>query len=403
MDFANPTSLRIGMSGVLAGKRYRVAGRIVMGMDDAGATYYWNEFNLVNDEGEVATLVYEESGRGGQWRLFTLFEPEFPISAQDAATKRVGDPLNLEGQEVRVTLVDESRVYHIEGEAPEGVEVGDVAHYFNAESGNTMQVVSWTGDEVECYRGVSLAGRVVAVAFNLPYESSTRPRSALAASLSALRGSDKTGENYISMRTFLLMVAGIVLIAAVAFAGYSFSSNKGNAGVRKTSAPSSSLVVGTSGKLGGQNYRIRSHAIVEIAEVGRVFDRHEYRLVDMDDAEALLVLGQKPGVKDWVLFRPLQPLKPITPVQAGALRVGQVVNLDGGVASVDEIFRSVIRRADGEESPNARSGGVLFGFGGHAGSTPLLVLWNHDGIVFFRGQTLLAQDVKTAFPRTAGN
>ncbi|MEI9864534.1 MAG: hypothetical protein WDN00_08275 [Limisphaerales bacterium] len=33
----------------------------------------------------------------------------------------------------------------IEGRAPDGVEVGDVANYFNAEAGDMMQVVSWTG------------------------------------------------------------------------------------------------------------------------------------------------------------------------------------------------------------------------------------------------------------------
>ena len=78
------------------------------------------------------------------------------MTAADAATKQAGDPLNLDGTAVRVTLVDESRVCDIEGEAPEGVEVGDVARYFNAESGNTMQVVSWTGEEVEYFRGKSL-------------------------------------------------------------------------------------------------------------------------------------------------------------------------------------------------------------------------------------------------------
>ena len=62
-----------------------------------------------------------------------------------------------------MTLVDESRVYHIEGKAPEGVEIGDVAHYFNAETGNNMQVVSWTGDEWSF--GASIQPGSVATAF----------------------------------------------------------------------------------------------------------------------------------------------------------------------------------------------------------------------------------------------
>ena len=132
-----------------------------------GETYYWNEFNLESDGGEVATLVYEETERGGEWRLFHLFEPAYPMTAADAATKRAGDPLNLEGMQLFVRLVSKSRVYHIEGKAPEGVEVGDVAHYFNAVTGNNMIVVSWTGEEVEFYKGLDLSPTTVSSAFNV--------------------------------------------------------------------------------------------------------------------------------------------------------------------------------------------------------------------------------------------
>ena len=146
MNFANPTRLRIGMHANFGGRDYRLIGRVVMGVTDDGETYYWNEFNLEARDGSCADLVYEETERGGEWRLFTMFEPEYPMTATDAATKRVGDSLNLTGTDVRVTLRDTSRVYHIESKAPEGVEVGDVANYFNAEAGDVMQVVSWPGE-----------------------------------------------------------------------------------------------------------------------------------------------------------------------------------------------------------------------------------------------------------------
>src|SRR5512140_1847742 len=113
MSFRNPTKLQLGMEGKLLGKHYRVAGRVVMGMEDEGQTYYWNEFNLLSDEDDSATLVYEETEKGGEWRLFTYFDPQFPITAEDAATRRVGDQLNLDGTDVSVTLVDKSRVYYI--------------------------------------------------------------------------------------------------------------------------------------------------------------------------------------------------------------------------------------------------------------------------------------------------
>ena len=155
------------MTGNLSGKQYRVVGRVVLGEQEEGGTYYWNEFNLESDGGEVATLVYEETERGGEWRLFHLFEPACPMTAADAATKRAGDPLDLEGMHLFVRLVSKSRVYYIEGKAPEGVEVGDVAHYFNAVAGNNMIVVSWTGEEVEFYKGLDLSRLTVSSAFNV--------------------------------------------------------------------------------------------------------------------------------------------------------------------------------------------------------------------------------------------
>ena len=168
MSLANPTRLRLGMQGTFSGKTYRLVGRVVMGVDDGGEIYYWNEFNLEASDGGGATLVFEDTERGGEWRLFTMFEPEYPMTAVDAATKHVGDRLNLTDTEVRVTLRGTSRVYRIEGKAPEGIKVRQYAKYFNAEAGNLMQVVSWTGDEVEYYDGETLSRRAVETAFNLP-------------------------------------------------------------------------------------------------------------------------------------------------------------------------------------------------------------------------------------------
>jgi len=67
-----------------------------------------------------------------------MFEPECPISAADAATKQVGDRINLTGEDVRITVRSSSRVYHIEQGAG-SVELGDVANYFNAQAGMTCR------------------------------------------------------------------------------------------------------------------------------------------------------------------------------------------------------------------------------------------------------------------------
>jgi hypothetical protein len=398
MSFENPTPLRLGMTGTVADKSYHVVGRVVMGMDDGGVTYYWNEFNLQADDGESATLVFEETERGGEWRLFTMFEPEYPMTAADAATKRIGDSLNLDGTDVRVTLVDESRVYHIEGEAPEGVEVGDVARYFNAEAGDKMQVVSWTGDEVEYYHGIDLPRGAVANAFGLRSESPMGSGSYMRLQGSDSGWLDSAPERYISMSEFVKKTVGVFLGVAILFAGYSFwAPGHRIATVKKVNAPALPLVVGTTGKLDGRNYRVAGHALVEIAQVGLLYDRHEYPLFDDDEHKALLVCGLKPGTKDWFLFTPLQPLTPLTPYQAAAIRAGETVNVDGVVAPVGEVFQSAIRQVESPDLPDLKTGDVFFGFSGQSGSTVLLVRWNNSGISFYQGKAVPAKDVTAAF------
>jgi len=398
MSFENPTSLRIGMTGTVAGKQYRVVGRVVMGMDDGGETYYWNEFNLQADGGESATLVFEETERGGEWRLFTLFEPEYPMTAADAATKRAGDRLNLDGTEVRVTLVDESRVYHLEGEAPEGVEVGDVAQYFNAEAGDKMQVVSWTGDEVEYYHGLDLARGAVAKAFGLRSETPIGSGRYLGAPGVSSPGSDATADHDDRGSKFVMKAVGVLLGAAILWAGYSsWAPARRAATVKKTSAPASPLGVGNRGKLNGKNYRVAGHALVEIAQVGLRYDRHEYPLFDDDEKKALLVYGLKPGTKDWLLFTPLQPQNPLTQYQAAAIRAGETISVDGAVTPIGEIFQSTLRLVEGPDVPELKAGDVFYGFSGQSGSTVLLVRWNNNGISFYQGKALPVKAVTAAF------
>ena len=395
MIFANSTPLRVGMSGTFDGARYRVAGRVVMGMDDGGETYYWNEFNLVSDGRESATLVFEETERGGTWRLFTLFEPEYPMTAADAATRRVGDQLNLDGHDVRVTLVDESRVYQIEGEAHEGVEIGDVAHYFNAETTNRMLVVSWTGDEVEYYRGVTLTSGRIASAFNLQIERFNRPSPS---GVGSFLSSGSFLNDAPSAPGLLMKIIGVFLVIVISLASYASCRSSGRrAAVVKTSAPAAPLKVGSVGKLGDKTWYLVGHAVVEIAQVGRVFDRHEFCLSDEERNEAMLVYGLKPGEREWTLFTPLKPSSPLSPQQAAALRKGAEVNVDGYVAPVTELFQSTIRQLEGPGMPDWKSGAVSYGFNAQTNSILLLARWNETGITFHRGLPLRAKEVTAAF------
>src|ERR1039458_1501750 len=245
MTYPNPTPIRLGMTGKLSGKQYHVVGRVVLGEEEEGGTYYWNEFNLETDAGEVATLVYEETERGGEWRLFQMFEPVCPMTAADAATKREGDPLDLDGTHMFVRLVSKSRVYHIEGKAPEGVALGDVAHYFNAVAGNTMIVVSWTGQEVEFYRGLDLSPTTVSAAFNVRLVNFSRLFRAPGASrqLSGL---------------VVVLVVALVLVIVMLVRNLAFIPIRRPPPNLRTGSPASPLAVRKTGKLGGTRFQVQS-------------------------------------------------------------------------------------------------------------------------------------------------
>jgi hypothetical protein len=384
MNFNNPTKIEIGATGLFHGQKYRVVGRVLLGEKEDDMIYGWNEFNLMTDSGEAATLVFEQTQRGPEWRWFTMFEPEFELPAEDAATKRVGDVVNLDGVDVTVTLVQESRIYLIDGTAPEGQKVGSRANYFNAEAGYKMIVVSWTGKEMEYYKGVTISAGMVASAFNLPVGQLLK--------FNVVGGGGYSG-------TDIRKVLVPVLIGLFLFIWLLTKIPSGNRepAVVIHPAPASPLSVGSSGSLNGTHYQIVGHAQVEIAKVGNFVDRHEYYLRDDDTNDALLVYGVDPDVKNWILFTPLHPALALTPQQAGNVRLGKTVNVDGVIAPVNELFRSTIQQIEDPEQLGWKSGDVWYGFSGREGSTVLLVRWNEQEIEFERGTMIDTKTVIAAF------
>ncbi|MGA2245416.1 MAG: hypothetical protein ABSH48_10485 [Verrucomicrobiota bacterium] len=392
MSFENPTRLRLGMTANFGGKQYRLVGRSVLGENEEGETYYWNEFNLETDAGEEATLVFDETERSSQWRLFTLFDPEYPMTAEDAAGKRVGDRLNLTGHDVRVTFRGSSCVYHMEGKGPEGEGVGTAAEYFNAEAGSIMQVVSWTGEDVEYYDGASLSPGLVASAFKLPQDlGGTGGRI-----FSSFSGSDSSSGNYLSATKFVIS-AMVLVFALLVFGRFSCSRSNEAGPVAKLPAPRRPLEVGAAGTLFDRKLRVTGHAVVDIAEVGSNWERHEYELTDDAGATALLVCGDKAEGADWVYFEPLVPMISLTAEEIAAKKVGDPVEIDGFSGKVNGIFLATFEQVDGDGVSGLKTGTVCYSLGGISEYRTLLARWNGSGIHFFRGRTLPAKKGLSCF------
>lgn len=348
------------MTGALSGLHFRVIGRVVMGMDEDGTTYFWQEFNLLDDSGRNATLVFED----GEWKLFMLFDPAQPMTDGEAARKKVGDMVNLDGRPVAVTLVGQSRVYHIEGRAPEGVDLGDVANYFNADTGIEMLVVSWTGNEVEFYRGVDVPTEDISTAFNLPaFTPPPTARAAFSDGEDAPQSSGITGK----------IVMGI-LVAVLGFVGQSFwKKQKSSSAPRKIASNLTLLPISSTGTLVGR-------ATVEISRTGSRYDCHEYHLRD----GSLLIAGLNAGDDQWVLLRPAQPDSPLVQWQAAALRRGDVVNLDGHALWVQDMFQSRVLSTEGQFPAMPGMFGVLARSTNEWG----IVRWTENYIEYYIGASV---------------
>jgi hypothetical protein len=323
------------------------------------------------------------------------------MTAAEASARRVGDTVTLDGNPARITLVDQSRVYHIEGVAPEGVEVGDVANYFNVDTGTRMLVVSWTGNDIEFYEGLDAPAESVADAFNLPRE--TTPGSAgFVAAAAPAAGSGMSGRPRAVVR-FVLAIFG----AASLFSIYSCFSGprisvRGFDPSPKQAAPALRLPTGVQGAFAQHTYVVDAHALVEIARVAGRHDRREYQLRDEADRAAVLVNGLSGGSKEWHLFTPAPVPDGFTPFDAAMKRKGAPVNIDGRTFPITDLFQATVSPAD-LDAGQADAGSVQYGFVARDADAWLIGRWTETEIQFLLGKAVPDAEVLAALNHPTPN
>lgn len=381
MSNANPTPIRIGMTGTFAGKAYTIIARVVMGMEDAGETFYWNEFHLSDGSDRIAMLVCEEVYGAQQWRLFTEFTPTTPLTAREAGLKRIGDHLSLDGVSAEVTVVDETRVYHIEGKTPDWLSVGDVAQYFNAEAGGKMWVLSWSGDEVEYYRGMQLHPEVVAQALRLPAASFRKVSGGSAPSAGGVWSSG----NIVAL---LVFVASGFFILRSCSSGPRYTATHSVPPqppvIQRQPAPPP-LSIGTNVTLNGKTFRVITHRVTGFTKVNAQWNTHHYQVTDDSGATNLLSVRLQSASPSIHLFSQLAATRPPTPEVAAAMRVGDKVTLDGFEGTITELLMSHEVSRTGPPIAGLDTHGLTYHYLATGSNGVLLASWNAERIVFHRG------------------
>lgn len=395
MSNSNPTALRLGATGALDGRRYTVVGRTVLSVVVDGETYYWNEFNLVDSLDNALTLVYEDAEDGSEWKLFKLFEPTLPMSVAEAATKQIGDWVNFGGVEAQVTLVDRSRIVFVEGRVPEGVATGVEAEYFNAENGDRMIVVSWSGDEVEYYDGRVASARRIEAAFGLPRAEVNR------------RGFFDWMANATDFSAYFVIAAAVIAMAVAGSFVYSARRNSESRLVRpvpeKRMASASPLPIGAAGVLRGKNFQIVARALVEVSRLGDRFDGYEYALMTPGNERELLIEALQGKLTDWYLLTPTGTPADLTPFAAASFRQGRPAMIGGHPMHVAQLFQIRVTSKAGDDSVLSWPVGMAHGFlakSDHVdvdGSEWMLARWTETGIESYRIGVISDSDVKSGF------
>jgi hypothetical protein len=278
----------------------------------------------------------------------------------------------------------------VEGEPPKGVAKDDVAKYFNAKAGAEMIVVSWTGEEVEYYRGGPTSRRRIEAAFGLPV---TKPARSRAGSTS---GADTDWGDWKQ----ILWVAVIVIIFGARGCDayrdwrYEHPPSPPPPPVRQA-APRTRLPDGVCGTLAGEILTVRGHALVEIGRVGAVFERHEYVVVNNRGEEALLVQGLRGDAREWHLLRHLKTT--MSPYDAARDRAGQPVELAGQRVSVTQLFVSKRLDSEGGLVASETWRAVQYGWIARAGDAWFVARWTEDDLQLWRGEALKDDAVYAAF------
>jgi hypothetical protein len=158
------TPLRVGMTARIGGKEFYAVGRIRYVQTEEGETSYWEEWVLLNPDGDARYLEYDE----GKWTLSEPFPPGQAPTAGELAGAAEGAGFTVDGRGVTVTDAGACRVQAVEGEIPWPVANGDPVRYVDMEGGNAFYSAELAPDgTVEWFRGQRLNDRAVFTLFDL--------------------------------------------------------------------------------------------------------------------------------------------------------------------------------------------------------------------------------------------
>jgi len=363
----------MGMSGLLEGRHYTVAGRVVYGVTIAGEKYTWNEFTLRAASGDPAILVFEVIETGPAWKLFRQIDPVSRLTVEEAGRRRVGDVVAINGQQARVTAVDRATVLHIEGHAPDGVRKGQAVDYFNAEWSDTLIAVNWSRQDVEYYEGHIIRRQRIESAFGMPVKSGI-----------ATWFHEQYSAGRDSFQAIVAILAFTCFIVFKILDGFDFSPGVSSDPPPKLVATAVPLSVGHRGVLSGHAYKIDAHAVLEVSRMGRGFDRHEFILVDPEGHRVLLISDPGDSPTAWYQMTSLTVPVELTPFRAAEFRPDTRAKIAGASVRIAQLFATKVLNSEGHVTGEFWPSAIQFAFVAKSKEAVFMARWTESNLNLFQ-------------------
>lgn len=371
MNTNNPTALRLGMSGTLFDRTYKICGRVVLSTDVDGERYFWHEFFLKAPGGEEATLVFEETESGPTWRYFEYFEPQNPLSVVDASRITEDTKVTVDAFSGTVDFIGSSTVREIEGEAPEGVSDGDYSQFFNA-TDKTILVVSWSNGEVEHYIGQNLTRGIVRSAFGNELPASYKQA---APSVSSSAADTNTGSRRWGGYIVAAIIAGVVL-----FQFLPSGERKSSRNFTTRPPPPIQLDASKPLTLQGRTQRIASTVSIEYATPSFTRQGRLYELTDETGTRSQLLQGVEDNPAKFILLDGLTSnlVTTHTPKQLGALKRAASFDFNTQRHRIVDLFRLRVLRQENGTPDEFTPGKTLYGFVTESSLGPTHFAWDEE-------------------------
>lgn len=222
----NPTPIRQGMKAMIGGKEFWAVGLIRYEEPDDDSTSTWYEWVLLNPDGDVRYLEYDE----GNWTMTQPWETANTGPLVGAFGAGVGTTVPVDRGSATVRETGLCTVTAFQGEIPWPIRQGERLRYVDLDGpGGTMysgEIAEDTG-VMEWFQGNRLDDRAILVFFGLTHMITEMDR----------RGAKKNQQGFFGCITIVLAVVALI------FCGFAGSRGKVIAQGSSTAA-----VVGEDGK-----------------------------------------------------------------------------------------------------------------------------------------------------------